>query len=132
MESGCIKIKNDTLELRKSGKFYHAFGDNATILHYIMGYKIVAEKGGAGFPESAINKVINALEDNEISYIVYDKETIEYEKDFKKINAYKSILKKGVKALSNEERFQKIEKKITGMSAKELDNLLDLIEDAIS
>ena len=65
--------------MRKSGKFFHTFGDDATIIHYLLGYKIVAEKGGAGFPETAVNKVINALEDNEISYIVYDKAEILYE-----------------------------------------------------
>lgn len=118
--------------MRKSGKFFHTFGDDATIMHYLLGYKIVAEKGGAGFPETALNKVINALEDNEISYIVYDKEDILYAKDFKKINAYKNILKKGIKDLSNEERFAKVVNKIRNLSDKELDNLLELIEDAIS
>lgn len=127
-----VNIKKELIELRKSGKFYNSFGDDAIILHYLTGYKIVAEKGGVGFPETAYNKVINALEDEEVSYIVYEKENILVEKDFKKLNSYKSLLKKGTQELSVEERFNKIEKKIKGLNAKELDHILDLIEDAIS
>lgn len=125
-------MKKDIIELRKSGKFYNLFGDDAIILHYLTGYKIVAEKGGVGFPETAYNKVINILEDEEVSYIVYEKENILAEKDFKKLNSYKSLLKKGMQALSVEERFAKIEKKIKNLSVKELDEILNLIEDAIS
>ncbi len=126
------KIKNDYVELRKSGKFYNVFGDDALVVHYLTGYKIVAEKGGVGFPETAYNKVINALEDAEVNYRVYEKEEIKEEKNFKKINNYKGILKKGISILSIEERFQKIEKKIKGLNAKELDRVLEAIEDAIS
>lgn len=125
-------MKKDIIELRKSGKFYNLFGDDAIILHYLTGYKIVAEKGGVGFPETAYNKVINILEDEEVSYIVYEKENILAEKDFKKLNSYKSLLKKGMQTLSVEERFAKIEKKIKNLSVKELDEILNLIEDAIS
>ena len=127
-----VKIKKELVELRKSGKFYNTFGDDAIILHYLMGYKIVAEKGGVGFPETAYNKVINALEDAEVSYRVYEKDEILAEKDFKKINDYKNILKKGINELSLEERFIKIEKKIRELNAKELDYVLKVIEDAIS
>ncbi|MBQ8901844.1 MAG: hypothetical protein IJY87_02100 [Bacilli bacterium] len=127
-----VKIKKELIELRKSGKFYNSFGDDAIILHYLMGYKIVAEKGGVGFPETAFNKVINALEDEEISYKIYEKDNIIAEKDFKKLNCYKSILKKGISELSVEERFNKIEKRIRELNAKELDYVLEVIENAIS
>ena len=124
-----VKIKKEIIELRKSGKFYNTFGDDAIILHYLLGYKIVAEKG---FPESAYNKVINALEDAEVSYIVYEKDNVVNEKDFKKINSYKSLVKKGLSELSKEERFAKIEKRIRELNAEELDHILEVIEDAIS
>lgn len=127
-----VSIKKELIELRKSGKFYNSFGDDAIILHYLMGYKIVAEKGGVGFPETAFNKVVNILEDEEVSYIVYEKENILAEKDFKKLNSYKSILKKGIQELSVEERFNNIEKRIKELNGKELDHILTLIENAIS
>lgn len=127
-----VRIKKEVIELRKSGKFYNSFGDDAIILHYLTGYKIVHEKGGVGFPETAYNKVINLLDDEEVSYIVYEKDNIIEEKDFKKLNSYKSLLKKGLKDLEIEVRFEKIFKKIKTLNAKELDHILDLIEDAIS
>ena len=127
-----VSIKKELIELRKSGKFYNSFGDDAIILHYLMGYKIVAEKGGVGFPETAYNKVINTLDEEEVSYIVYEKENILEEKNFKKLNSYKSLLKKGIQELSVEERFKNIEKRIKELNGKELDHILTLIEDAIS
>ena len=127
-----VKIKNEIVEIRKSGKFYNVFSDDAIILHYLLKYKIVLEKGGVGFPETALNKVINTLENEEISYKIYDKNEVIESKDFKKINNYKSILKKGMQELSIEERFLKIEEKIKNLNAKELDHILELIEDAIS
>ena len=94
-----VKIKNEIVEIRKSGKFYNVFSDDAIILHYLLKYKIVLEKGGVGFPETALNKVINTLENEEISYKIYDKNEVIESKDFKKINNYKSILKKGMQEL---------------------------------
>jgi len=127
-----VSIKKELIELRKSGKFYNSFGDDAIILHYLLGYKIVAEKGGVGFPETAYNKVINTLDEEEVSYIVYEKENILEEKNFKKLNSYKSLLKKDIQKISVEERFKNIEKRIKELNGKELDHILTLIEDAIS
>ncbi len=122
----------DYVEIRKSGKFYNTFGDDAIILHYLLGYKIVKDKGGVGFPESAYNKVINALEENEVSYQVYEKDALIIENNFKKLNSYKSIKKKGLNNLSVEERFNKIFNKINSLSGEELENILKVIENAIS
>lgn len=127
-----VKIKEALIELRKSGKFYNCFGDDAIIIHYLTGYKIVKEKGGVGFPESAFNKVINALEDAEVSYKVYEKDNVLAEKDFKKINSYKKLLKKGTNELSVEERYNKIESIIRSLSEDKLDYVLEVIENAIS
>ncbi len=127
-----VKIKEALIELRKSGKFYNSFGDDAIIIHYLTGYKIVKEKGGVGFPESAFNKVINALEDAEVSYKVYEKDNVLAEKDFKKINSYKKLLKKGTNELSVEERYNKIENIIRSLSEDKLDYILEVIENAIS
>lgn len=126
-----VIIKKDFIELRKSGKFYNSFGEDAIILHYLLGYKIVAEKGGIGFPETAYNKVINILENEKISYKVYEKDIITEDKNYKKLNTYKSTLKKGISELSLEERFSKIEKRLKKMNNKELDHVLEIIENAI-
>ena len=127
-----INIKNEFVELHKSGKFYNSFANDAVIIHYLLGYRILAEKGGVGFPESAIIKVTNILNEKEISYRVYEKNELVEEKDYKKINKYKTILKKAEKELSVEERLNNIERKIRKLDNKSLDKLIDLIEDAIS
>lgn len=126
-----VKIKKDVVEIRKCGKFYNVFGEDAVILHHLLNYKIVVDKGGTGFPEIAYNKVINSLEDAKISYKVSEKYEILAEKDFKKLNEYKKILKLGLKDLSYEERISKIENKLNKLSEKELDEILEIIENAI-
>ena len=115
----------DVVEIRKSGKFYNTFGNDAIVIHYLLNYKIVKEKGGVGFPETAFNKVIKALEDNEVSYKIYEKNEITQEHDFKKLN-------NGKNNLSVEERVEKVLKKVNELNNRELDKLLKVIEDAIS
>lgn len=50
------------IEIYKSGKFYNVFGDDGIIIHELIGYKYLEYKKQVGFPESALNKVINVLE----------------------------------------------------------------------
>ena len=48
-------MNKNYIAIRKSGKFYNVFDDDALIFNYnIINYK-------AGFPESAYQKVINKL-----------------------------------------------------------------------
>ena len=37
-------MNSEVIELRKSGKFYNCFGDDAIIIHHLMKYKIVPSK----------------------------------------------------------------------------------------
>ena len=125
-------VMKDVVEIRKSGELYNTFGDDAIVIHYLLNYKIVKEKGGVEFPVTAFNKVINALEDNEISYKIYENDEITQEHDFKKLNGYKKILSNGKNNLSVEERIEKVLKKVNELSDSELDKLLKVIENAIS
>ncbi len=59
-------MKNEVIKLHKSGKFYHTFSNDAIILHHLLGYRIVDSKGGVGFPETSLSKVLNTLEDNKV------------------------------------------------------------------
>ena len=125
-------MNSEVIELRKSGKFYNSFGDDAIIIHHLMKYKIVPSKGGVGFPEISFNKVINTLEDNNVSYKVYEKDNLLLEKDYQKLNSYKKLLANARKELSFEQRINDIEKKIKTLSNKKINQLLEVIEDAIS
>lgn len=56
----------DKILIRKSGGFYSVYDDDCYILNYFFGYKIKDDR--VGFPITSINKIINILEDNHISY----------------------------------------------------------------
>lgn len=65
-----MRKEKDYVNLVKGiGKFYNVYNDDAIIISYLMGYK-VRENKTCGFPDNALNKVINKLEDKKISYIV--------------------------------------------------------------
>lgn len=120
MEKYCIS-------LYKSGKFYNAFGDNAIIIHYLMGYKYVEYKKSAGFPEAAYNKVINKLQEEKVSYCVYEKEEI--------IDSYKGIgknyqilLKESLKRLEMEQRINRLKERIEDFTVEDLERVIEGLE----
>ena len=85
-----------------------------------------------GFPEQAKNKVINILEDNKISYQIFEKDMLIEERDFKKTNTYNKFLNKGMLNYNNQTRLEKIVEKINNLKEKDLKELLDLIENDLS
>jgi len=48
--------------IRRVGGFYNVFDDDAIIVSYLTGYKVV--NGRCGFPINGLSKVVNILEDN--------------------------------------------------------------------
>ena len=46
----------DYVTLRKTGKFYSAYEEDAYVMHAIMGYKI--SNGRVGFPCEVLGKVV--------------------------------------------------------------------------
>ena len=65
---GSIGSMKESIVIRKSGGFYSVFDDDAIVVSYLTGYKVV--NGKAGFPINSLDKVINLLEDNKVNYIV--------------------------------------------------------------
>lgn len=65
---------NKTLHLIQEGFFFHAYGDSAEVLSAVMGYKLVKvsrnknEIYRCGFPTEAMDKVIERLTHEKISY----------------------------------------------------------------
>lgn len=80
---------------KNDGKFVLAYNDDAYILHSIFNYKLVREgtKDKCGFPSTIIDKIIEKLEELNISYEIYYKNTLESIKDYKKKNTYEKHLK---------------------------------------
>ncbi len=115
------------ISLYKSGKFYNAFGDDGLILHSLIGYKFVEHKQSVGFPESAYNKVKSILDKENISYKVYNKESLVEEK--KGISKkYNSALSNALKKYDTEKRLIRIKEKINSFSAEDLEKIIEGIE----
>lgn len=124
-------MEKNTIFLYKAGKFYNAFGDHGLILHSLFGYKYVEYRGSVGFPESAFNKVIGGLQNEKISYKVYEKEMMVSE--FKGIDKnYKNVLKKSLSDYDLEKRMNRIKEKINSLSLEKLEKIIEGIEDGIS
>lgn len=122
MEKNCVV-------LYKAGKFYSAYGDNGVIIHNLMGYKFVEYKNSAGFPESAIAKVKGILEQEQLSYKIYEKETlIEEHKGIKK--AYINMLKTSLTKLEMETRLNRLQSKLDNFSLDDLEKVVEGIESA--
>ena len=79
----------NSIVLRKSGGFYICFDDDAIVVSYLCNYKI--NNGKVGFPLNTINKVINILENNSISYIVKENMEDVNKKMYGNKNKYKQV-----------------------------------------
>ena len=112
--------------IRKAGGFYHVFDDDAIIISYLMDYKIT--DGRCGFPINSIDKVINVLEDNKISYEIKDGN----KKSYKKYNKYNYFLEKGKKKIDIDYRINSIVDKLNDFSYDKLCKILDMIEDYVN
>ena len=119
----------NNIVLRKSGGFYICFDDDAIVLSYLCNYKI--NNGKVGFPLNTINKVINILENNCISYIVKENMEDVNKKMYGNKNKYKCYLDKGKKKIDLDYRINKIINKINCMNEEDVNKLLDLIEESI-
>lgn len=116
--------------IRKVGGFYNVFDDDAIIVSYLTGYKVV--NGRCGFPINSLNKVINIFEDNKINYIVREGMNDINKKNYKKNNRYDNVFVKTKKKYDIDYRINFIMDKISGLSYDRLCSLLDVIEDYCS
>ena len=120
-------MNKNYVSLYKSGKFYNAFGDDGLILHYLIGYKFLDYKQSVGFPESAFGKVKSILDNDDISYKVYDKDILLEDK--KGVNKkYNTVLSKALKKYDLEKRLKRIKEKITHFSIEDLEKIIEGIE----
>ena len=77
--------------LLKSGIFYECFNDDISIMYSLFHYKIKNNSNNyvVGFPSNSLSKICKVLEDNNINYIVVDKDNM-IDKYKSKNNNYKS------------------------------------------
>lgn len=115
------------LKIRKSGLFYETFDDDAKILHYLFGYKIIS--GRCAFPTNAVTKVVNTLEDRKISYEICG--DVSEKQDFKKKNAYGKILAAAENKLEIAKLANKLTLKLESLSDEKLYNTLKKLSEFI-
>lgn len=60
----------EIVRIRRQGKFYCTYEEDAYVLQVITGYKLC--NGRIGFPVSAINKVESLLESYKVNYVIID------------------------------------------------------------
>lgn len=106
------------LELRKIGKFYHAFDEDAILLNYLFCYKIVNKK--CGFPENVLQKVLRILREKNIHYLVI---TDEEEKYTEGKNEYQKIFEKANESNQKEEKIAEILEVLKEKSIEELEQI---------
>ncbi len=119
--------QNYCVFLYKSRKFYNAFGDDGRILHKLLGYKFIKHKQSVGFPESAFSKVKVKLEEEKISYKVYEKD--ELVEEYKGIQKnYAGFLKAALESGEIEQRIDYLKSIVDRCSVEELELILEIIE----
>lgn len=119
--------KEACVKLYKSGKFYHAHSDDGRILHELLGYKYVEYKASAGFPENALIKVRNKLEEEKISYQIYEKDLrID---SFSGVNKkYNEVLERAYQNADIENRLHHVQEILDSCNTEDLTAIIDYIE----
>ena len=79
------------IKIRKQGKFYCAYLDDAYVLHSIFSYKIT--NGKVGFPMEVLSKVTNTLDKYKVDYVVIEKDKEVLKNYFSKNNYNKYLIK---------------------------------------
>lgn len=112
--------------VRKNGGFYSIYGNDCYVLYYLFNYRIIDDK--VGFPLNSYNKVINALDDNCINYVVTNTNVL---KNYKRKNNYDKFVDLGKKKYNLNYRIDSIIKKLNNLTEKDVDEILSLIEEKL-
>ena len=108
--------------------FYNCYNEDAIILNYLFGYKIIKDNQ-CGFPINTLNKVINKLEEKKINYQIITKDANPIIKDYKKRNNYNDILSKATDYVSFKNKVELLKSKIDEIEdIDKLNKILELIE----
>ncbi len=113
----------NVVKIRKSGTFYSVFDDDCYILYFLLKYQINNNK--VGFPKSALNKVINILEDNKINYEVVGEDN---KNNFRNLNKYQKYVELGKEKYNEDSHYKDLVERIKNISPEKLDRILKTIE----
>ena len=122
--------KDYLIFIKGSGKFYNLYNDDALIINYLLNYKII-KNNTCGFPECALNKVINEIEKVKISYVVKEMGNIIERKNYKKLNKYYEILEKAKRNLEINERLDNLIEKIYKLPPNKFLYVMEKLEEVV-
>lgn len=92
----------------------------------IFGYKVIDGRK-CGFPDNALPKVLQKLEDYKISYQIIYKDREPVFKDFKKINKYIHFFKQSLYLIDKQNKIDMAIDKITNSSIIEIEKIMEAI-----
>lgn len=131
-------VKTSVIISKGSGKFYNVYDDDAFIMNLLFGYQALRNDRGliisykSGFPDNALNKVINKLEDNKISYKIIYKNKEPLIKDFGKKNRYLEFVDKTKSNMELTSRIDLLVHKIKEVEDKEkLEKIIEAMEQCL-
>lgn len=129
VEKKGIKLKmNNKVSMRKRGKFYTSYDDDAYVLYALLGYKIV--KNRVGFPTETLGKVTNILEENHVNYTVIEDDREVLKKKFSN-NHYEKVLDKGKCSFDKSNEEKRLEEAIKGLDEEKVNLILDFIKEVV-
>lgn len=105
---------------RKSGNFYSVFDDDATILHFLLNYKIKDNR--VGFPINSIGKVKAILDEKHIDYRIND-EIVHFDD-----NKYDNYLIESKNKVYLDLKISEIQEKIMNADFNQLNELIKIID----
>lgn len=117
------------LKLRKQGKFYCSFDDDAYVMHSIFGYKI--SNGRVGFPSESLGKVINTLDNSKVDYVVIEKDKEVMKNTFSK-NNYNKFFNEGHKSYGIIRYEEEIIDIVKNLPVEKLIKIIDYIKSVIN
>jgi len=121
-------IMAKSVKLRKQGKFYNAYEDDAYVVNAVLGYKV--GNGRVGFPVNAIGKVVSELEDHKINYVVIEQD-VEVDKAVFPFNNYNKYFKIGTESVEKAKNYEKLILRIKDLSSDKVDKIINYVNEII-
>lgn len=120
-------LYKETLILIHSGNFFYTFLEDATLMNYLFGYKLVDNK--VGFPISILDRIKSKLNSLKIDYVIIKNDDY-YLNTFNEFNNYNKIKKEADIVFEKKEKlnglYEKIEKKV-GVDELNLQRIIDYV-----
>ena len=124
----------DYVVLIESGIFIEVFGEEASIINSLLGYKITNSSNilKCGFPKKGLDKVLLILKSRHINYIVFNKEGNVLDKKKYKDNKYMDYINNKDSLIRREIRINNIYNKLrNNIDSSDIDSTLSSIKELV-